>query len=123
MLEQQLSRAPSSLSPLPGRLCHIESRKVEGENLGFTIYGSRNRPGELKILDVKKRSPAEFGGLCHDEYLAEVCGQSVHEMTYPEVIDLIRAKKVEGQLELRVIDNIDALNLFRSRIDSEIMRF
>jgi C-terminal processing protease CtpA/Prc len=97
-------------APIP-RLCRV--RPYE-EQLGFIVAGSKSHKGVFKVNDVQRNSPAEHSGLQNDDYIIEISGVNVESMTYDEVIDLIRAKKNEDDLQLLVADR-GTINWYRSR--------
>ena len=57
-----------------------------------------------KVNDVQVGSPAANAGLQNQDYIIEISGQNVQFMNYTEVISLIKARKLEDDLQLLVAD-------------------
>ena len=87
-------------APIP-RLCRVRAYE---DQLGFIVAGSKQHNGVFRIDDVKPNSPAAHSGLLNDDYLIEISGVNVESMTYNEVIDYIKERKQEDDLQLLVAD-------------------
>lgn len=61
-------------------------------------------PTNEQISDVTPKSPADNAGLKNDDYIIEISGQNVQNMQYSEVVEFIKAKKQEDDLQLLVAD-------------------
>lgn len=101
-----ISRRSSSSYTLPSdapipRLCRVRAYE---QQLGFTIAGSKANKGVFKISDVSPNSPADHSGLKNEDYIIEISGQNVQSMQYAEVVELIKARKQEDDLQLLVAD-------------------
>lgn len=92
-------------APIP-RLCRV--RAYENQ-LGFTIAGSRSNRGVFKISDITPNSPAAHSGLQNDDYIIEISGMNVESKDYSQVVDYIKAKKEEDDLQLLVADRATLL--------------
>lgn len=92
------------IDALPVRYCKIRTSKRPDEKVGFTLAGSKLNPGVHKVINLVRNSPAAASGLRDEDYLIEVSGVPVQHMNYFDVIDLIREKKIEDDLELMVAD-------------------
>jgi hypothetical protein len=104
--ESPLSKRSSSVYTLPRdapipRLCRVRAYE---EQLGFTIAGSKANRGVFKVNDVTPNSPAAHSGLLNDDFIIEISGANVENMTYAEVVQFIKAKKQEDDLQLLVAD-------------------
>lgn len=103
------------------RLCRVIAKDKQ---LGFTVMGSRANPGIFKINDIIPNSPAARSGLQNDDLIIEISGINVELKDYAEVIELIKVKKAEDDLELLVADR-ETLNWHKSRhipISSQLMK-
>lgn len=87
-------------APIP-RLCRVRAYE---EQLGFTVAGSKTNRGVFKVNDVTPNSPAAHSGLINDDQIIEISGVNVTSMTYNEVIDYIKERKQEDDLQLLVAD-------------------
>jgi hypothetical protein len=101
-----LSKRSSSVYTLPRdapipRLCRVRAYE---EQLGFTIAGSKANRGIFKVNDVTPNSPAAHSGLLNDDFIIEISGVNVENLTYQEVVEMIRNKKQEDDLQLLVAD-------------------
>ena len=68
----------------------------------------------MQISDVSPNSPAAHAGLQNDDYIIEISGQNVQNMQYADVVEYIKAKKQEDDLQLLVADR-QTLDWYRSR--------
>lgn len=98
-------RSASSFSlprdaPIP-RLCRVRAYE---DQLGFTVAGSKSNRGVFKVNDVAPNSPAAHSGLMNEDQIIEISGVNVESMTYNEVIDYIKERKLEDDLQLLVAD-------------------
>lgn len=83
------------------RLCQIEANP--GQKLGFSLTGARDTyKGVFKIKHIKEDSAANRAGLLEDDFILEVSGQSIVELTYDETMALIKQKQAENNLSLLV---------------------
>lgn len=55
---------------------------------------------------MSPNSPAAHAGLQNDDYIIEISGQNVQNMQYSEVVEYIKAKKQEDDLQLLVADRL-----------------
>ena len=53
---------------------------------------------------MSPNSPAAHSGLHNDDYIIEISGVNVESMNYIDVVNLIKAKKLEDDLQLLVAD-------------------
>jgi C-terminal processing protease CtpA/Prc len=109
--------SPSTLpsdAPVP-RLCRIRTYEP---NLGFVVAGSKTKSGIFKICDIKENSPAFNSGLRNEDYIIEVSGIAVEKLKYEEIVNLIKTKQAEDDLQLLVADR-KTLEWYKSR-DTEI---
>lgn len=53
---------------------------------------------------MSPNSPAAHSGLQNDDYIIEISGQNVQNMQYSEVVEFIKTKKQEDDLQLLVAD-------------------
>lgn len=83
------------------RLCQIETNP--GQKLGFSLTGARDTyKGVFKIKHIKEDSAANRAGLLENDFILEVSGQSIAELTYDETMALIKQKQTENDLSLLV---------------------
>ena len=54
--------------------------------------------------DVSPNSPAAHAGLHNEDYIIEISGVNVETMTYADVVDFIKQKKADDDLQLLVAD-------------------
>jgi C-terminal processing protease CtpA/Prc len=87
-------------APIP-RLCRVRAYE---EQLGFIVAGSRSNRGVFRVNEVTPNSPAAHSGLQNDDYIIEISGVNVESMTYNEVVDYIKERKQEDDLQLLVAD-------------------
>ena len=111
-----LSKRSASLYNLPAdapipRLCRV---KAYEPNLGFIVLGSKQHEGTFKINEIVPNSPAAHSGLQNQDIIIEVTGVNVLNMKYEEVVDLIKAKKNEDDLQLLVVDK-QTLEWYKSK--------
>ena len=97
-------------APVP-RLCRVRAYE---ENLGFTVSGSKSNKGVYKVNDIAPNSPAAHSGLKGDDHIIEVSGKTVDSMSYQELVEFIKAKKQEDDLQLLVADR-STLNWYKSK--------
>jgi S1-C subfamily serine protease len=97
-------------APIP-RLCRV--RALE-DQLGFTVAGSKTNPGVFKVSDIAVNSPAAQSGLRNEDYIIEISGVNVETMSYNEVINLIRSRKQEDDLQLLVAEK-SVIEWYKSR--------
>ncbi len=64
--------------------------------------------------DIAPNSPAAHSGLKGDDHIIEVSGKTVESMSYQELVDFIKAKKQEDDLQLLVAD-LSTFNWFKSK--------
>ena len=86
-------------------MCKI---KTDGEDLGFTIAASKHNPGVFKILDVQPNSSADNAGLKNNDFVFEISGKSVESMKFEDVLELVKTRKKDQNLELLVADSSTA---------------
>lgn len=119
---RNLSEPPSPIprdAPVP-RLCRVRTYEP---SLGFVVAGSKTRSGIYKITEITPNSPAYNSGLRNNDYIIEVSGVTVDKLNYDQVINLIKLKKDEDDLQLLVADR-DTLEYYRMRdasISSQIV--
>ena len=89
-------------APIP-RLCRVRAYE---EQLGFTVAGSKANRGVFKVNDVSPNSPAAHSGLQNEDYIIEISGVNVESMSYVEVVDFIKSKKAQDDLQLLVADRL-----------------
>lgn len=53
---------------------------------------------------MSQNSPAAHAGLQNDDYIIEISGVNVENMQYSDVVDFIKQKKQEDDLQLLVAD-------------------
>ena len=114
---RNLSEPPSILpndAPVP-RLCRVRTYEP---NLGFVVAGSKTKSGIFKITDIAPNSPAFNSGLRNEDYIIEVSGVAVEKLKYEEIVNLIKTKQAEDDLQLLVADR-KTLEWYKSR-DTEI---
>ena len=87
-------------APIP-RLCRVRAYE---DQLGFTVAGSKANRGVFKVNEVSANSPAAHAGLQNDDYIVEISGVNVEDMSYLEVVNLIKSKKQQDDLQLLVAD-------------------
>lgn len=87
-------------APIP-RLCRVRAYE---DQLGFTVAGSRASRGVFKVNDVAVNSPAAHSGLQNDDFIIEISGLNVENMDYADVVNYIKQKKQEDDLQLLVVD-------------------
>ena len=87
-------------APIP-RLCRVRAYE---DQLGFTVAGSKASRGVFKVNEVTPNSPAAHSGLHNDDYIIEISGLNVEDMSYADVVALIKMKKLEDDLQLLVAD-------------------
>lgn len=106
-------------APVP-RLCRVRAYE---EQLGFTVSGSKTNKGVFKVNDVTPNSPAAHSGLINDDYIIEISGRPVENMDYNQVVEFIKQKKSEDDLQLLVADR-PTLNWYKQKkiqISSQII--
>ena len=115
---RNLSEPPSPTlpkdAPVP-RLCRIRAYE---KTLGFIVAGSKTKTGVFKITEITPNSPAYNSGLRNDDYIIEVSGVTVEKLKYEEVVELIKEKKEQDDLQLLVADR-KTLEWYKSR-DADI---
>lgn len=63
---------------------------------------------------MSPNSPAAHADLQNDDYIIEISGQNVQNMQYADVVEYIKAKKQEDDLQLLVADR-QTLDWYKSR--------
>jgi len=120
-----ISRRSSSSYTLPNnapipRLCRVRAYE---QSLGFIVSGNKSAPGVFKVNDVIANSPADHSGLQNDDFIIEVSGVNVQHMSYKEVVEFIKQKKQEDDLQILVADR-QTIEWYKSRgipISSQIV--
>jgi C-terminal processing protease CtpA/Prc len=97
------------------RLCIVRSKKNEKEKLGFTVVGSKTKPGMHEISHVARGSPASKAGLRRGDFIVGVASQNALDMTYLELVTLMQKRKLEGDLVL-MVTNPYQIELYKSKI-------
>lgn len=97
-------------APVP-RLCRVRAYE---EQLGFTVSNSKTVRGQFKVNDITPNSPAAHSGLLNDDFIIEISGRAVELMDYNEVVNYIRQKKSDDDLQLLVADKA-TLNWYKSK--------
>jgi predicted metalloprotease with PDZ domain len=97
------------------RLLVVRSKKSEKEKLGFTVTGSKTRPGMHEISNVKQCSAASKAGLRKGDLIVGVASKNALDMTYLELVTLIQKKKLEGDVVLMVTNPYE-VEFYKSKI-------
>ncbi|CAF0956513.1 unnamed protein product, partial [Brachionus calyciflorus] len=87
-------------APIP-RLCRVRAYE---EQLGFTVSGSKSSKGVFKVSDIAANSAAANSGLKNDDFIIEVSGVNVENLDYNDLVNYIKEKKKEDDLQLLVAD-------------------
>jgi C-terminal processing protease CtpA/Prc len=111
-----ISRRSSSSYTLPNnapipRLCRVRAYE---QSLGFIVSGNKATPGIFKVNDVIDNSPADHSGLQNDDFIIEVSGVNVQHMSYKEVVEFIKQKKQDDDLQILVADR-QTVEWYKSR--------
>ena len=72
------------------------------ENLGFVLASFKSKPGLFKAVEVKANSPAYMSGLREGDIIVQVCGTKADNLTYEELLTLVKRKKEERDLNILV---------------------
>jgi C-terminal processing protease CtpA/Prc len=75
---------------------------ANSRDLGFTIGRLESKPGIYRVAAVEPNSAAHAAGLRENDYIIEIAGQNVRILPYEEIVNLIKAKKEENDMELLV---------------------
>jgi C-terminal processing protease CtpA/Prc len=97
------------------RLCVIKSKRSAREKLGFTVVGTKARPGLHEVSSVSRCSPAYRAGLRTGDLIVGVASLNALDMTYLELVTLIQEKKLAGDVVLMVTNPFE-IDFYKSKV-------
>ncbi len=98
--------------PVP-RICALTGLNKDTE-LGFNLLTSKTLKGVIKLSKIVDGSAAAKAGIRDDDYVIEISGEPVRYMSGRQVIEFIKKKKAENDLQFLVIDRA-GLEWYESR--------
>jgi len=98
--------------PVP-RICALTGLNKDTE-LGFDLLTSKTLKGVIKLSKIVDGSAAARAGIRDDDYVIEISGEPVRYMSGRQVIEFIKKKKAENDLQFLVIDRA-GLEWYESR--------
>ncbi len=73
-------------------------------DLGFDLLTSKTLEGVVKLNKIVDGSAATLAGIREDDYVIEITGEPVRHMSGRQIIELVRKRKAENNLQFLVID-------------------
>ena len=75
---------------MPKTMISVSLSRASGQPWGFVIMGGKDQALTVKLGRVKPYSPAEAAGLQEWDYVFDINGKEVFEMSHNEIVGMIK---------------------------------